>query len=70
MSEWIKCSERLPENEQVVLAYDDDIFLLTFKQTTDGRHKKHGGYFYSSDDGEFFDEIKYWQPLPPPPKDE
>lgn len=48
MSEWIKCSDRLPENNQYVIASDGgDIEILRFQQTSDKRNKTRAGGFLS-----------------------
>jgi hypothetical protein len=70
MTQWIKCSDRLPEDNEYVLAYDgSDIYLLKFNQDSDKRHKIRNGYFRSSSEEEWFDEIKCWMPLPEPPEE-
>lgn len=62
--EWIKCSDRMPDDEQEVIVYDAI------------RGKVQSGMIYF--DGEFVDFNEYyyrvsspthWQPLPPPPAD-
>lgn len=69
MTEWIKCSERLPVHNEWVLSFDgSDIYITKFVQTTDGRHKIRSGNFELSDD--FCDETTHWMPLPLPPVNE
>lgn len=64
MTEWISVNDRLPENNEYVLAYNDiNIYLLKFIQTTDKRHKIRSGYFDSSDEN-FHEEITHWMSLP------
>lgn len=71
MSEWIKCSERLP---------DDDNFVLV----TNGKHTGIGAYLHDDhleDDERWQDEhfefinkqskysVTHWMPLPETPKE-
>jgi hypothetical protein len=63
MSEWIKCSERLPGIEDHVLC-----------RWADGHHESamleevDGKLWHCLDDGEILIENPtHWQPLPPPP---
>lgn len=71
MKKWIKVKDKLPKNNEYVLACDvSDIFILKFHQTTDRRHKKREGYFGSSNFEENFGEITHWIPLPELPEEE
>lgn len=68
MTDWIKCSDRLPLDKEWVLSFDgSDIYITKFHQTTDRRHKIRAGKFELSDD--FCDEITHWMPLPELPKE-
>jgi len=68
--EWISVKDRLPENNAYTLCWDgNDIYLLKFHQTSDKRNKKRKGIWDSSSEDEYFDDIKYWMPLPTPPKE-
>ncbi|QTL38757.1 DUF551 domain-containing protein [Xenorhabdus budapestensis] len=74
--EWIKCSDRLPEIDKIVLGYEFLNYNNTYRCSLYGR----------VDDGEFwywgkvnqFDEIEvddeydvqFWMPLPQPPTGE
>lgn len=61
MTEWIKCSDRLPEMNQRVLSYDDnEPAIFVFK----GDHWLGDFYGYS------LNAITYWMPLPLPPEDD
>ena len=64
--EWINVKEKLPESGQVVLTFDsrmpDVVFLNTFVNTSErGNHwiDREGYIVYS---------IRWWMPLPEPPK--
>lgn len=60
MSKWIPCSERLPEEDEGVLATDGrNIWIDTFWLDEDG--DPH--FFYQR-----FDKVKAWMPLPDPPE--
>lgn len=60
--EWIKCSERMPDN--------DDIHCLVFCR--DGARRlaftSHGDWAMN---GKYYDPlfVTHWQPLPSPPED-
>lgn len=71
MSEWIKCSERMPELGSTVLAYDGGVFEATLSE-------KHGRIewdpywlpvFGCGCCGGSDPEPTHWMPLPEPPKD-
>lgn len=60
---WIPVSERLPEVDKVVMAYDEETVWF--------------GYHYASYDGECWHtpdnyglQITHWKPLPAPPEEE
>ena len=73
MSEWIKCSERLPEPMQDVLVWSpafgiaggeyDVAFQSRFVDEWCGAH-------ISSHSEWDFNEITHWMPLPAPPAEE
>lgn len=68
MSQWIKCSERMPREGENVIVYDN------FRQVHEGNYLQYGDlvcwelYSYNSS---YYDEIKvtYWMPLPEPPQE-
>lgn len=74
--QWIKCSDRLPEENEYVIATDgENVGEMIFKicryseQTIEDMQwrKKQRSYF-EDDEGRSFDNpIVYWMPLPKPP---
>jgi hypothetical protein len=67
-SQWISVSERLPEDDQMVVVYDPDNTILKVwpaqwdaenQAFTAGSHKS-AGWFEK-------DEVTHWMPLPKPP---
>ena len=61
MSNWIKCIERMPPKEEMVIACTKD------KSMYIAFYNPRGGCF---DDGDFFSDIRdvtHWQPLPAAP---
>lgn len=69
--EWIKTSERLPEDEKTVLVYREALNDIIFAEclVLDSGHKRRWYY----DRTEFFagkDLVTHWQPLPKPPTEE
>jgi hypothetical protein len=64
---WIKCEDRLPEDNEYVLAFgENEIAVMQFRKTSDGRHKKVMGYFQNIERGEII-EATHWMPLPETP---
>lgn len=65
MSEWIKCSERMPKLEQEVLCVDqfDNYEAAIY---TKG-YFKESNPFFAVTAGEF--HPTHWMPLPEPPKE-
>lgn len=70
MSEWIKCSERMPESELQVLAFGDNPLervgfqVLSFEQLEDKWWNGGEGLFQHKD------FVTHWMPLPPAPEKE
>ena len=64
---WIPCSERLPEDEGLVLAFGDEGLLIA-------EHYRFGDWvkFMLDKDGRYMSPypttIYYWMPLPEPPE--
>jgi hypothetical protein len=65
-NEWIKCSDRLPEDQSYNIVYSDDVYIAKFIEKKDKRLKKRSGTFEVSDDY-FENDITHWMPLPTPP---
>ncbi len=63
MSEWIKCSDTLPHDQQRVLVYIEDWDVC------DGfTYHEELGDFVDDDGASLVDEvITHWMPLPDPP---
>lgn len=60
---WIPCSERLPEDGELVLTYKNKRFeVQEYEKRRNGWIS--GGWFWS------FGTVTHWQPLPEPPEKE
>ena len=59
MSEWIKCSERLPEEDEAVLVWcpEYECFEIAWQ---------HNSFWFNGFDMDYVPT--HWQPLPPPPE--
>lgn len=73
MSEWIKCSDRMPDNDNYVLAAD---FANKYSACTPNYQVACYGDWVGStewDDGDGnglnMELVTHWMPLPEPPKD-
>jgi len=78
-SEWIKCSDRLPENDQNVLVYHSEDFHITVGDF----ERDNVSYYIESDGSKFYTDdgweteiswaqrgkVTHWMPLPNPPLD-
>ena len=69
MSEWIECSDRLPENSNDVTVYSPTLGVFN-GYCWRGFFGEKSPVFYSNsgehDDG-LKDDVTHWMPLPPPP---
>lgn len=65
MSEWIKCSDRLPEANKAVLAFRLGA-IVGFYMKPDGLWYQDG-FCIKQHNG--FDDVTHWMPLPAPPED-
>ena len=65
--EWIKCSERLPEETQMLLAYSQGEIVAAYWNWVVNPidYKKYRAFTYLS--GYILDDVTRWMPLPPPP---
>lgn len=67
MSEWVKCSERMPEEGKDVIVYDD------LEQVHEGCYFQYGDrtvWEIPSYNPSYYDEVNvtHWMPLPEPPE--
>lgn len=77
--EWIKCSERLPNDDEDVLIYDyrDGIGIGFYEYSNvSGYYEKDGSFFITNSGWEVsYDWARHmdpthWMPLPKPPKED
>lgn len=69
---WIKCSERLPEFGDRILAYYSGSFYEVLR-CVEGRHDDYGlceVIFVDEHDDKADEEFTHWMPLPEAPKEE
>jgi hypothetical protein len=66
MGEWIKCSERMPEETgDIIVCCFDGIVMSGIS------YSRSKGFFIAAleyDDDEPIDDVVYWMPLPEPPE--
>ena len=68
-NQWIPVSERLPEDEQVVLIQDTEGTIWIWKYIGENLEYKYRGLYQWSDENEnwqLIDEVVAWMPLPEP----
>lgn len=74
MSEWVKCSDRMPELGEWVLCSIKSMFtrapMLVLKAYIYAKDTQYEKMMFKSDDKTWrIEEIERWMPLPPPPKE-
>lgn len=69
MADWIKCSERMPENTQMVLAFSQGEIVAAYWNyvVCPIEYKKYRAFTYLS--GSLLEHVTHWQPLPEPPQE-
>lgn len=69
MANWIKCSERMPENTQMVLAFSQGEIVAAYWNyvVCPIDYKKYRAFTYLS--GSLLEDVTHWQPLPEPPQE-
>lgn len=67
--EWIKCSERMPEDTQMVLAFSQGEIVAAYWNYVmcPIEYKKYRAFTYLS--GSLLDHVSHWMPLPEPPSE-
>lgn len=65
--EWIKCSERMPDNTQMLLAFSQGEIVPAYWNWVVNPidYKKYRDFTYLS--GYTLEGVTHWMPLPPPP---
>lgn len=66
VDEWIKCSERLPEDGERILIY---VHLASHESVQPDTRIEDGGYMYLDSGYSFGKEVTHWMPIPEPPKE-
>lgn len=62
--EWIKCSERMPEETGDIIVFSDGIVMSGIS------YSRRKGFYIDAleyDDYEPIDDVTHWMPLPNPP---
>ena len=63
--EWIKCSERQPEDDVDVLAFSPNGIVITAASILNGTWYTRDGQEW---DDEWTSSVTHWMPLPAPPE--
>ena len=73
MSEWIKCSDKLPPIGETVLCYKGSVFTAWYIEKSCPYEKKRKGWHIDWAKGsyQFFKDfdVTHWMPLPDKPND-
>nr|UVX85278.1 MAG: Protein of unknown function (DUF551) [Bacteriophage sp.] len=73
MSQWIKCSERMPEETDDIIVVSDDIIVVSDGIVISGiSYSRRDGFYMAAleyDDDEPIDGVTHWMPLPEPPQE-
>ncbi|EBY0984824.1 DUF551 domain-containing protein [Salmonella enterica subsp. enterica serovar Bovismorbificans] len=67
--EWIKCSERIPKDTQMVLAFSKGEIVAAYWNYVmcPIEYKKYRAFTYLS--GSLLENVSHWMPLPEPPSE-
>ncbi len=67
--EWIKCSDEMPKDTQMVLAFSLGEIVAAYWNYVmcPIEYKKYRAFTYLS--GCILEHVTHWMPLPPPPAD-
>lgn len=60
MSEWIKCSERMPEQFKAILVFNE------YGEVWSGAYDRYWNFYC---DNLLVEHVTHWAPLPEPPKE-
>lgn len=71
MSQWIKCSERMPELGQEVIVFDRKNNAVQSGMILGLGYPSQMGNVFVDFNEEYYKvtNVEWWQPLPPPPHD-
>lgn len=68
MSEWIKCSDRLPENDEEVLVFGKDGMFCGRYETCAGISYWNSHRWDHTECMVEFEPVTHWMPFPNPPE--
>ncbi|MGP3209197.1 DUF551 domain-containing protein [Serratia marcescens] len=70
MSEWIKCSDRMPDYRAPVLITDGELVAMSCRSRLDSIGRDPWQTTYQSGDAtKCLSTVTHWMPLPEPPTD-